>query len=361
MKKITYFLIGALAVGSAVGIAAAVRHAPNMLGEMRATGETYTLTLDDTNQPTITGGTSGILDVNEYIQFEYVGTGLSVKSGRHIVMSSGTITSKKQIRKITNIKVTAPVNTNNNLTLYVGYSLADVAAQKYAYSIIGTSQVSVDTKCNYFALYSNATFGISTITITYECPGDESKYEVPTGSDSMKLVYGGSKKALTINDGAGTILDGQTVVTNADGLQYSYKYVTFKVEFKFPANVLASSNDFNFGLQGQKYMNADGGPNAAFQFGITNFSTGAWAMKVSGTSKDSGTLGSPFVADTWYEFKMVITAGSAYTLNCYIDDVLLSSTSRGSLNKNLYTYGVRYGSGSYDAISFRNLSLTGNN
>ena len=59
------------------------------------------------------------------------------------------------------------------------------------------------------------------MTITYECPGDESKYEVPTGSDSMNLVYGGTKKALTINDGAGTILDGQTVVTNADGLHAS--------------------------------------------------------------------------------------------------------------------------------------------
>ena len=45
----------------------------------------------------------------------------------------------------------------------------------------------------------------------------------------------------------------------------------------------------------------------------------------------------------------------------YINDVLISQTDRGSLEKDLYYTGIRYSTGSFGAISFRNLSLTGHN
>lgn len=360
MKKWTYAAIGGAVVAMTLGVAVFATQNQVVL-KSRASVPEYTLVLDDTNSPEIVNGTSADKDFTPYISLHYEGNSLSTKEGRHIVMGNGTIANTKQIRMITNIKVTAPVNTSNNLTLYVGYTAADITAKKYAYSIIGTTEVSVDTNCNFFMLYSGGTYGISNLTITYECPADESMPEAPTAPDTQKLVYGGSNKALTIENGAGTFKDCQTIVTNADGLPYSYKYATFSVEFKFPTAVINSSSDFNFGIQGQKYMNADGSPSAAFQFGITNFSTGAWAMKVSGSSKDSGTLASPLVADTWYEFKMEITTGSTYTLKCYIDGELISNTQRGTLSRNLYTYGMRFGQGSLGTVSFRNMSLTGHN
>jgi hypothetical protein len=360
MKKWTIPLIAAMAITTTFSVITLARRSPTFVNS-RATPVEYTLTLDDTNSPEIVDSTSADKDINEYISLHYEGTSMSARSGRHIIMGSGKFYNTKQIREITNIKVTAPVNTDNLLVLYVGYTLEDIIAEKYAYSIIGTSQVSIDTKCNYFGLYSSKTYGISNVTITYGCPSDSSKPEAPTAPDTQKLVYGGSNKKLVIDNGAGTFKDAQTVVTNADGLQYNYKYATFSVEFKFPSSVIASSSDSNFGLQAQKYMNADGGPNAAFQFGITNFSTSAWAVKVSGTSRDSGTLATPLAADTWYEFKVVLSSGSSYKMDCYIDGTLISSTQRGSMGKNLYTYGMRFGNGSLGEISFRNMSLTGHN
>ena len=363
MKKLIVSAVASLSIAAICSVALLATHTPTAL-RTKATPEEYTLTLDDTNSPDVAGKTSVDKDFGDYITMHYEGADLNTKAERHIMMSNGRITSLKQIRSITNIKVTAPVNTNNALVLYVGYTLDDITAEKYAYSIMGTSQVSIDTRCNYFALYSSATFGIKSLVVTYECPSDKSKPEAPTSPDTQKLVYGGSNKSLVINNGAGTFKDAQTVVTNADGLQYNYKYATFSVEFSFPSTLIASSSDTNFGLQAQKYMNADGSPNAAFQFGITNFSTGAWAMKVSGTSRASGTLAEPLVAGTWYEFKVVILAGtgsSPYQMDCYFDGTLLSSTQRGSLGKNLYTYGMRFGSGALGDVSFRNMSLTGHN
>ena len=360
MKKRVLIIVSTAVMAMTVSAVMIATHNQNVLRTKASTPE-YTLVLDDSNSPTIVDGTSADKDFGEYISLHYEGTSLSTASGRHIRMGSGILYNTKQIRGISNIKVTAPVNTSNLLTLFVGYTLEDIEAKKYAYSIIGTSEVSVDTKCNFFAIYGTKTFGLSNVTITYECAADSSKPQAPVNPDTQKLVYGGTNKALSIDNGAGTFKDCQTIVTNADGLPYSYKYATWSVEFKFPSTVISSSSDFNFGLQAQKYMNANGSPNAAFQFGITNFSTGAWAMKVSGTSKDSGTLASPLVAETWYEFKVEITTGSTYKLDCYIDDVLISSTQRGSLEKNLYTYGMRFGQGSLGAVSFRNMSLTGHN
>ena len=360
MKKWTYAAIGGAVIALTLSVAVIATH-DKVVFKTKAGSPEYTLVLDDTNSPTIVDGTSADKDINEYISFHYEGTSLSTASGRHIRMGSGMLYNTKQIRGITNIKVTAPVNTTDTVTLFVGYTLEDVTAKKYAYSIIGTSEVSIDTTCNFFGIYGSKTFGLSNVTITYDCPSDLSKPEVPTDPDTQKLVYGGTKKALTINNGAGTFIDCQTIVTNADGLPYSYKYATFSVEFKFPTAVVNSTTDYNFGLQAQKYMNADGSPNAAFQFSMTNFSTGAWAVKVSGESKASGTLAAPFTADTWYEFKVEVTTGSTYTLKCYIDGELISSTSRGSLGKNLYTYGMRFGQGSLGTVSFRNMSLTGHN
>ena len=358
MKKWTYAAIGGAVIALTLSVAVIATH-DKVVFKTKAGSPEYTLVLDDTNSPNVANQTDVTKDFSDYISIRYQGADMSTAAERHVRMGNGTISNTKQIRGITNIKVTAPVNTSNNLTLYVGYSLDDIAAKKYAYSIIGTSQVSIDTKCNFFMLYSGGTYGISNLTITYDCPSDLSKPEAPTDPDTQKLVYGGTNKALDNN--AGTFKDCQTIVTNADGLPYSYKYATFSVEFKFPTAVINSTTDFNFGIQGQKYMNADGSPSAAFQFGITNFSTSAWAMKVSGGVKDSGTLASPLVADTWYEFKMEITTGSTYTLKCYIDGELISNTSRGSLNRNLYTYGMRFGQGSLGAVSFRNMSLTGHN
>ena len=360
MKKWTIAVASGAVIAMALSAALVATNSKIVL-KTKAGSPEYTLVLNDTNSPEIVDSTSADKDINEYISFHYEGTSLSTASGRHIRMGSGMLYNTKQIRGITNIKVTAPVNTDNLLTLFVGYSLEDVTAKKYGYSIIGTSEVSIDTTCNFFGIYGTKTFGLSNVTVTYDCPSDLSKPEVPTDPDTQKLVYGGTNKALTIENGAGTFKDCQTVVTNADGLPYSYKYATFSVEFKFPTSVINSTTDFNFGLQAQKYMNADGSPNAAFQFGITNFSTGAWAMRVSGASKDSGTLASPLAADTWYEFKVEITTGSTYTLKCYIDGELISNTSRGSLGKNLYTYGMRFGQGSLGTVSFRNMSLTGHN
>lgn len=364
-KKIT--LLTALAFSAAIVTASvfAISSAKDNMSQLAATGEPHVLTLSDANSPTISG-TEVTKDFTDFIQLRYAGSNMSTRSGRHIIMGNGgTIANTKQIRGISNIKVTAPVNTkvssSDALTLYVGYSLDDISAQKYAYIIHGTSEVSIDTKCNYFSLTSTATFGISTIKITFECLGDGSKPEVPTAPDSQAMIYGVDDKELTINDGAGTFKGGQTMVTNADGLPYNYKYAEFSVEFKFPAALLSSTTDLNVGLQGQKYTNADGGPNTAFQFGITNFSTGAWAVKVSGTARDSGTLGVPFDADTWYEFKIVITTGSTYNLKCYIDDTLLSDTQRGTLSRNLFMYGMRFDSADFGLISFRNMSLTGHN
>ena len=361
MKKWTYAAIGGAVIALTLSVAVIATH-DKVVFKTKAGSPEYTLVLDDSNSPTIVDGTSGDKDINEFISFHYEGTSLSTATDRHIRMGSGILYNTKQIRGITNIKVTAPVNTDNLLTLFVGYTLEDVTAKKYAYSIIGTSEVSIDTKCNFFGIYGTKTFGLSNVTITYDCPSDLSKPEAPTDPDTQKLVYGGNNKALDNN--AGTFKDCQTVVTNADGLPYSYKYATFSVEFKFPTAVINSTTDFNFGLQAQKYMNADGGPNAAFQFGITKFSTGAWAVKVSGTSRDSGTLASPLVAETWYEFKIEISVGEGdypYRLKCYIDGELISNTLRYSLSKNLYTYGMRFGQGSLGTVSFRNVSLTGHN
>lgn len=363
MKKWTYAAIGGAVIAMALSVAVIATNNKIVL-KTKAGSPEYTLVLDDTNSPTIVDGTSGNKDINEYISFHYEGTSLSTASGRHIRMGSGILYNTKQIRGITNIKVTASVNTDNLLLLYVGYSLEDVTAKKFAYPIKGTAEVSIDTTCNFFAISGTKTFGLSNVTITYDCPSDQSKPEAPTAPASQKLVYGGSKKALTIENGAGTFIDCQTVVTDANGLPYNYKYATFSVEFKFPTAVINSTTDYNFGLQAQKYMNDDGSPNAAFQFGITKFSTGAWAVKVSGSSKASGTLASPFVADTWYEFKVEITTGDAdhpFTLNCYIDGALISSTLRYSLEKNMFNYGMRFGQGSLGTISFRNVSLTGHN
>ena len=360
MKKWTYAAIGGAVIAMTLSVAVIATNNKIVL-KTKAGSPEYTLVLDDTNSPNVSGQSDVTKDFSEYISIRYQGTSMSTKTGRHIVMGSGTISNTKQIRGITNIKVTAPVNNNNTLAVYVGYTLEDIAAKKYAYSVVGTNQVSIDTDCNFFSICGSATFGLSNVTITYDCPSDLSKPEAPTDPDTQKLVYGGTKKALTINNGAGTFIDCQTVVTDANGLPYSYKYATFSVEFNFPTAVVNSTTDYNFGLQAQKCMNADGSPSAAFQFGMTNFSTGAWAMKVSGTAQDSGTLASPLVANTWYEFKVEITAGSTYTLKCYIDGELISNTSRGSLGRNAYNYGMRFGQGSLGTVSFRNMSLTGHN
>ena len=363
MKKWTYAAIGGAVIAMTLSVAVIATH-DKVVFKTKAGSPEYTLVLDDTNSPNVAGQTDVTKDFSDYISIRYQGSDMSTAAERHVRMGNGTISNTKQIRGITNIKVTAPVNTSDNLTLYVGYTQEDITAKKYAYSIIGTEQVSVDTKCNFFMLYSGGTYGISNLTITYDCPSDLSKPETPTDPDTQKLVYGGTKKALTINNGAGTFIDCQTIVTNADGLPYSYKYGTFSVEFKFPTAVINSSTDYNFGLQALKYMNANGSPNAAFQFGMTNFSAGKWAVKVSGSSKVTGTLASPLVADTWYEFKVEITTGDAdhpYTMNCYIGGELISSSLRYSLDRNLYTYGMRFGQGSLGTVSFRNMSLTGHN
>ena len=175
------------------------------------------------------------------------------------------------------------------------------------------------------------------------------------------------KKAVT-NDGngGGTILDAQSQVVNADGLFYNYKYMTFSVDLKFPKALLATTSDFNVGIQLHKYINFDGGVNAAIQFSIKNFSTGTWALKVSGQERTSGALSDKGITlnDTdYFTFKAVTTFKSAATtvLKCYINDVLISQSDRGSLTKDLYYTGIRYSTGSFGAISFRNLSITGNN
>ena len=330
----------------------------NKLMKSSAT-DPHVLVLDESNQPTIVSSTeANDNNITDWIQFGYSGTSMSVKSGRHIIMGSGRIETKKPITGITQIKVTAPVNTNNLLVLYVGYSQADLTAKKYAYSIYGTSEYTVDVSCNYFALSSSSTFGISNVTITYDCPTEA---VAPAGNDKLVATYGGSNKEISYDGDIGKIKDAQSYVTNAAGVPYNYEVSTFQIDFKFNSSLLASTNDTNFGLQIHKYNNSNGSVNAAFQFGITNFSTGAWAVKVSGTTRDSGS-GLTLNDTDWFTFKTVITKnGSDYILKCYINDTEISSTTRGSLGKSTYYYGVRFGNGSLGYVQFKNLSLTGSN
>ena len=333
---------------------------------------TYSVSLNESNAPTLTGSVV-THDLTPYMQFTYEGGDMSTGAGKHITMTGGgKISTSKQIRGIKQIEVNvsecnATKDATGRLILYVGYSMEDVTAKKYAYAIYGTGLNTIDTNCNYFAFESALTYTINSLKIKYECASDLSKAEVPTGSDMLNAKYGGAKKSVT-NDGngGGTILDAQSQVVNADGLFYNYKYLTFSVDLKFPTALLATTGDYNVGIQLHKYINFDGGVNSAIQFSIKNFSTGTWAVKVSGTERSFGALSDKGITlnDTdYFTFKVVTTFESATTtvLKCYINDVLISKSNRGSLAKDLYYTGIRYSNGSFGAISFRNLLLTGNN
>ena len=364
--------IGLLTATLCTGVIINVTSANKRFLSVLSAENTYSVSLNESNAPTLTGSVV-THDLTPYMQFTYEGGDMSTGAGKHITMTGGgKISTSKQIRGIKQIEVNvSDCNATNEakgrLILYVGYSMEDVTAKKYAYAIYGTGINTIDTNCNYFAFESALTYTINSLKINYECASDLSKAEVPTGSDMLNAKYGGAKKAVT-NDGngGGTILDAQSQVVNADGLFYNYKYMTFSVDLKFPTALLATTNDYNVGIQLHKYINFDGGVNAAIQFSIKNFSTGTWALKVSGSERTSGALsdkGITLNGTDYFTFKVVTTFKSAATtvLKCYINDVLISQTDRGSLAKDLYYTGIRYSTGSFGAISFRNLSLTGHN
>lgn len=364
MKKLGLILIPALAFSLTMGAVIAGNMSKNneVINVGKADAD-YTLTLNDQNQPVVTGADDELTNnITDYIQFKYTGTGKSVASGRHMRYgtSGGAMICTKQIRKISSISVTLGVNNSNEAILYTGYTLEDIENHNYAYRIYGTAKTTFTVSCNYFSVESTKQFGISEVVVRYDCPNDESKAVVP--AESGKMFKNSGDGSISYNEGIGSLTNCQSIVTDANGNPYSMKYVTYSVDLKFTPELVASSNDTNCAIQMHKFINPSGSLNAAFQFGITDFSTGAWAMKVSGTAKDSGTLDTPLVANTWYNFKAILTAkNSSYTLNCYIDDVLISSTTRGSLGRILHQYGLRLDTANYGAVQFRNVSVTGSN
>lgn len=366
MKKLGLILIPALAFSLTMGAVIAGNMSKNneVINVGKADAD-YTLTLNDQNQPTAGAvDAEWTNDITDYVQFTYTGAYKSLASGRHIRYgdSGGAMVCTKQIRKINSISITLGVNTNSTAVLYTGYSLEDIENHNYAYRINGTAKTTFTVLCNYFSIESTAMFGVSEVIVKYECPNDESKAVVPV--ESGKMYKSSGSGSITYEDGVGSLTNCQSIVTDANGNAYSYKYVTYSVDLKFTPELVASSVDKNCGLQAQKFVNADGSVNAAFQFGITNFSTGAWAMKVSGTARASGVLASPLAANTWYTFKIVVVEGngdSPYRLRCYIDDTVISNTLRGSLGKTLHFCGLRLDTADYGAVQFKNVSVTGSN
>lgn len=362
IKKRSLFISLALVSAAVVGASAICYEKTGGIisSLIRAENLSYTLTLDDTNQPNLISATEAdVNNITDYIAFSYTGTNMSKKSGRHIVMTGGgTITLEKQIRGIKKIKVTAPVNTDSKLVLFTGYTKEDVDNNKYGYPINGTSEVVVNVDCNYFKLYDRTTFGISSLVIEYECPSDGSSATKPTGDDKLALSYGGTNKTLTYDDGVGTFMDCQTNVVNPNGVPYSYKYSTFQVDVKFPSAFEGQTNSNLFGMQLQKTTSANGSVYKAVQFSVTSL-TGEnnLAVAVNSAVRENATYA--LEAETWYTFKTVITANdTSFTLSCYINDTLVNSSTRQDLGWDLYYYGLRNGA-ALGGIQFKNLSLTG--
>ena len=358
-KKIT--LLTALAFSAAIVTASvfAISSAKDSMSQLAATDEPYTLTLNDSNSPTISG-TEVTKDFSNFIQLRYAGSNMSTKSERHIVMGNGgTITTTKQIRKITRLEITAPVNTNNKLAVYAGYTAQDIEDKTYAYPVTGTSKVTLNLSCNYFQITSSATFGISQIIITYECPTDESSYVKPIGGDVHRLVYNGG--TLTYNDGVGTLTQGQTIYTDSLGSRYSYTTLDYSMDVYYDGTA-ESISSYNLGIQVHKHvLSSNNAPSAAFQVGPVAWSgENNIALKVSGTTQASGTY--ELTRNTWYTFRVTVAPSStSFIVTFYINGTEVIKSTRGNLGFADRVIGIRQDSSTNLSTKFRNVTLTGSN
>ncbi len=359
MKKWTYAAIGGAVIAMTLSVAVIATNSKIVL-KTKAGSPEYTLTLNDINSPNVSGQTSVDKDYSEFITLRYEGTNMSTKSGRHIVMGDGgSITTTKQMRKITSVKVTAPVNTSNKLVLFTGYTLEDITAKKYVYPITGTSAVTVPVACNFFKLYSSATYGISEMVITYECPADESSYVAPATNPNHVLLFGGG--TLTYDDqGVGTLTKGQTVVADELGSRLNYTLLDYSIDVYY-SGTQEDISSYNLGLQLHKHTNSNGSPSQAFQIGPKAWSgEGNIDFKVSGTSRATGTY--ELSRNTWYTFRVVVTTREGgFLVKFYIDGTEVISSERLDTGYQTKYCGLRQDNTTNLSTKFKNTVITGSN
>ena len=371
-KKIT--LLATLAFSAAIVTASvfaihSIKEDPS-ISQIGANDESYTLVLNDKNQPAATPSSNDrVMDHTPYIQIEYKGSSLSVASGRHIRFGSGSFFNTKQIRKITSLKLNFGVLPSKGVVLYTGYTRDDIAAKTYSNPIyVANKDYTFNVACNYFEVYGSASYGLSSMTITYECPKDETLYEKPSSSLDKTVVHYGSA-----NTGSSpcTLTNGQ--VAFADGLnnKYNYAYFDLSIQIRCPNAFSGDISNRHFGFQFHKTVSSAGALFYGYQMEIVNLGSGTATFKLSKFANDTITdiatkEDVAFTKGSFLTYHFVVTKNavdsSKYDFTATLGETQLFNETLDSLGHFNRYLGLRHANVSGNAYpTYQNFTLTGSN